>query len=721
MFTLRMLGGLLLTNGDEPVSGRAVQKRRLGLLSLLAVAPSRSCSRDKLIGYLWPDSSADQARHLLSVALYELRKTLGDGIVASRGDDVALPDAGLRTDVEFFEDALREGALERAVELYAGSFLDGFYLSDAPEFERWMERERDRLSRRYQGALERLASQRAEAGDRTGAAEAWRKLAAADPFNSRIALTLMESLVAAGDRAGALRHARSFAASLRAEFGAEPEPELTALADRLRQEPGPGATLPVNRLPGASESPPDGAWRTPSIAVFPLADVSPERDNQYFSDGLTEELIDALSQLEGLRVAARTSSFALRDRGLDVRGVGETLDVRWVLEGSVRKAGEQLRITARLIDVATGYEVWGESYDRTRGAVFEVQQELARAVVGAMRGHLTEGDSAALSRSTTPDVEAYTLYLKGRYHWFRRTPDGLRQALSYFERAVARDPTFAPAYLGIGDVYSLLGAHDYGVLPPAVAFPAAKRALGRALELDPHSAAACAALGNIHFTYDWSWGAAEEQFGRALELDPACAPAHHWSALGLLARGRNEEAMAAMLRARELEPLSMVLHTAMARLLHLDGLFDRAIGEYRRVLEMDPSFVTAHLGLGLSYVQSGAPELASEEYRTANRLLGREQPLVLALIAHADALAGQHEASRSALARLQAETQRSYVPAEYLGLVHLGLGERRLALDALECAFENRSGSMAFLRIDPLFDPLRGDPRFEELLNRVGL
>jgi serine/threonine-protein kinase len=353
--------------------------------------------------------------------------------------------------------------------------------------------------------------------------------------------------------------------------------------------------------------------------------------------------------------------------------------------------------------------------------VFAVQEELARAVVSALRGHLTEGDSAALSRTSTPNVESYTLYLKGRYHWYRRTPEGLRQALSYFEQSVARDPTYALAYAGIGDVYSLLGSHDYGVLPPETAFPAAKRALKRALELDPESAGAHAALGNVHFTFDWAWGAAEVEFERALELDPGCTPALHWYALGLLARGKSEEAMAAMRRARELEPLSMVLNTAMARLLHLDGLTDQAIGEYRRILELDPSFVTAHLGLGLSYVHSGAPDLAIEEYQAANRLLGGEQPLVLALIAHAGALAGRGEMARAALGRLQSDALRSYVPAEYLGLVHLGLGERSLALDALDQAFANRSGSMAFLRLDPLFDPLRGEPRFEALLQNVPL
>ncbi|MBW3630863.1 MAG: winged helix-turn-helix domain-containing protein, partial [Gemmatimonadetes bacterium] len=366
MFTLRLLGGLLLGNEAGPLTGRAAQKRRLALLSVLAMAPTRVLSRDKLIGLLWPESDTEQARHLLSVALYELRKALGEDLVLSRGDDVALGD-GLRTDVRSFEEALAEGALERAVELYAGPFLDGFYLSDAPEFERWVDSERDRLARRYQGALEKLAEERTASGDLRGAADAWRKLATVDPFNSRIACGLMEALAAAGDRAGALQHARTHEALLREEFGVEADPEIAALTTRLREEPPAESRRPRAATPAESADGVDPVSAAPSIAVLPFADVSPARDNQYFSDGLTEEILNALSRVPGLRVAGRTSTFALRDRGLDVRGVGDALRVRTVLEGSVRKAGDRLRITTSLVDVASGYTLWGETYDREGG------------------------------------------------------------------------------------------------------------------------------------------------------------------------------------------------------------------------------------------------------------------------------------------------------------------------------------------------------------------
>jgi TolB-like protein/Tfp pilus assembly protein PilF len=707
MLTLRLLGGLSLENETGALAGRAVQKRRLALLSLLAMAPSRALTRDKLIGRLWPESDTEQARHLLSVALYELRKALGDEAVISRGDEVALG-AEVHTDVQAFEEALAEGALQRAAELYAGPFLDGFYLSDAPEFERWVDEERDRLARRRQAALEKLAEERSAAGDAPGAAEAWRMLAQADPFNSRVAAGLMQALAAAGDRAGALQHARAHEALLREEFGADPAPEIAALAARLREEAPPAPT-------------PDPRTAASGIAVLPFADVSPERDNQYFSDGLTEEIIDALARVDGLHVASRTSTFAVRARGLDVHQVGRALGVRTVLEGSVRKAGDRLRIAASLVDAESGYKLWGESYDRGGGDLFAVQDEIAREVVRALRGRLTPGDSAALVRASTPNLEAHALYLKGRYHWYRRTTDGLRQAIAYFEQAVARDPTYVVAYAGIGDVYTLLGSHDYGALPPAEAFPAAKRALARALELDPRAAGAHATLGNVHFTYDWDWGAAEGEFRRALQLEPGCAPAHHWYALGLLAAGRAEEAGEAMRRARELEPLSMVLCAATARVHYFQRELEQAVAEYRRGLELDPTFVPARLGLGLAHLQAGELQAALEEYHAADRLVGGSQPLVQALIAHADARAGRAAEARAALDRLREQSSRSYLPPEYLALVYLGLGERDEAMDALELAFANRSPAMAFLRLDPILDPLRDHPRFRALVQAVGI
>lgn len=806
MFTLKVLGGLSLEDAAGVMTGRAAQKRRLALLALLSTAPGRVLSRDRLIGHLWPESETEQARHLLSVALYELRKALGEEVLVSRGDDVALEGERFGSDAQAFEAALERGEVERAVELYTGPFLDGFYLSEAAEFERWAEAERDRLARLHHGALEAVAEQRAAAGDPRGAVEGWRRLAALDPYNSRTAMALVRALAAAGDRAGALQHVRVHEVLLREEFGAEPDPELVALATRLREEPDAvpapppaGPQSPVVGLPSphpgeegaavkqsaeqhdeqplpvsvpeqnapeamAAERTTDKRrpmarrrrrWRSrpglpvsvsalallsvlwvgvsqgwiplregrapSSVAVLPLVELGSAGENEYLSDGLTEEIINALAKVEGVRVAARTSAFAFKGKNADIREIGEQLNVGSVVEGTLQRDGSRIRVTIRLVDVRNGYQLWSQSYDREVVGALEVQEDIARSVVGALKGELVGEDTVALAAAAIPHPEAFDLYLRGRWHWYQRTGEGFGQALSHFQRAVARDPGYALAHVGLADVYTLLGSSVYGVLPPREALPRAKAALSRALELDPNSAEAHAALGNVHLNYDWDFQAAERHFQRAMQLNPGYATAHHWSALNLLAMGRPREALARVRHGRELEPLSLVTSTGLARVLYFTRQFPAAIAEYRRALEMDSTFVTAHLGLGLAYIQTGAPERALAEYQTALRLLGGPQPIVLALMAHAQASMGRAAEARAILAALEAEAERRYIPAEYLALVHLGLGDRERALAGLEQAHANRSDFMAHLPVEPLLDPLRSEPRFAELVRRVGL
>jgi TolB-like protein/DNA-binding SARP family transcriptional activator/Tfp pilus assembly protein PilF len=794
MYTLRTLGGLSLHDEQGAVSGRATQKRRLALLALLSAAPRRTLSRDKLVAYLWPDSDSEQARHLLSMAVYEIRRGLGEDTLVSRGDEVCLSGERVGSDLEEFLETLEERRFERAAELYAGPFLDGFFLSDAPEFERWASAERERIAQRFAAALESLAAERMAAGDARGAVTALRRLAVHDPYNARIAVQLMRALAAAGDRAGALQHARIHGTLLREEFGADPDPEVAALAARLLEEPAPAA--PQAPAPIPEESPaaapeaaapvapsaavepatsgrragpriaerafaPPAAVPPPprrrgrlvrlapvaavllvvslvwaarqepappaslpggaTIAVLPFADVSPARDNEYFSDGLTEEIMNALARVEGVQVAARTSAFQFKGRNPDVREVGRQLSVRSVLEGSVRKSDDRLKITVRLVDVASGYDLWSETYERRLDDVFEVQDEIARSVVGALRVRLVGGADRTLVQGSTDDAEAYNLYLRGRYHWHQRTREGFGLAISHFQQAAERDPDYALAHSGIADVYSLLASEVYGVLPPREAMPRAKAAAQRALELDPELAEAHATLANINMIYDWDWAAAEAGFRRAMALNPAYTPGRHWYSLLLVASGRPEEGLAETRRARELDPLSLVMSTGLARILYFTREHDRAIAEYRRALEMDSTFVTAHLGVGLAYLQKGEPERALAAFRTAERLTG-PQPVVIALIGHAHGMAGREAEARRLLAELQARAgSGQYVPPEYLALVHVGLGERSQALDWLERAHENRSATLAYLGVEPLLDPLRGEPRFRAVLARIGL
>jgi serine/threonine-protein kinase len=764
---LRLLGTLSIeAHDDTALTGRAAQRRRLALLALLARAPSFCLTRDKLIGYLWPEQSEEQARHLLSVATYDLRKALGENVLLSQGDELCLDSEAVRSDLAEFEDAIERRDYERAIELYAGPFLDGVYLADAPEFERWAEEERELCARRYRGALEALAEFREKSGDLPGATDAWYRLAAADSYNSKIALRLMQALNAAGNRAAALQHAQSHTQLLREEFGAEPDPEIAALAERLRAEPAAvaGSTGQSNagqiqlneptvegtagaQITSAPERTRRWSWRRaaaisvilvlaataigvwmsraqprvgPSIAVLPFDDMSRDGTSEYISDGLTEEIINSLSKIEGLSVTARTSAFAFKGKDVDVRDVARQLNVETVLEGSVRSDGGQLVVTAQLINAETGYHLWSDRFERQLEDVFAVQEGIAQAVVDALRPQLLRESIDPLVHHSTEDFEAYLLYLQGRHHWYQRTPEGFASAIEYFDSAIARDPEYAMAYVGRADVYNLQGAYDYGLARPADAFPKARADAEAALHLDPDQADAHAALANTLFYYEWDWERAEQEYRQAIRLNPGYAPAHHWLALFLIAMRREEEAFAAIKHAQELDPLSLVMTTALGRYFYLTRDYDLAIQEYRRALERDSTFATAHVGLGWTYLQQGKTEEAIAEYEAA-LALGAPEQLALALLGNAYGQSGKHDEAASILERLGEESEGRYVPAEYLALVHLGLGDYDEALDGFDIAYANRSGSLLFLRVEPIADPLRSHPRFQALLQKLAL
>lgn len=769
-FHLRLFGGASLLRGDLPLAGPASQRHRLALLALLAASRTRSVPRERLLALLWPESDAERARHTLNVAVHSLRRALGSEALLSAGDELRLDAAAVGSDVGEFEEALARGDPARAVGLYAGPFLDGFALPGAAEFERWSEAERLRLAAAYAGALEALAGEAERREEAREAAGWWRRLAAHDPYSSRVAVRLMRALAAAGDRAGALRHARTHAVLLREELGVAPGAEVSAAERELREPPGetpppappavdaraaePVPAPPTEAAPRASRRPPRrrrlapattpvlaaaaaaaialGAWwaargpaelpspPTASVAVLPFADDSRGRINEYFTDGLADEIIGALSRVDGLRVVARTSAFAFRGRAVGTREVGEQLGVAHVLEGSVREAGDRLRVSVRLVRARDGAPVWSERFDRRMDDVLAVQDEIARAVARELREELV-GEPTPREAHEAVDPAAYDLYLQGRFAWFQRSPQGLRRALSSFAAAAERDPRYALAYVGIADVYNVLGAFDYGLLPPDSAYPLARAAAERALELDPSLGEAHVALASARLNHEWNRDAAEREFRRGLELSPGYAAGHHWYSLYLLAAGRPGESLAAIRRARELDPLSPVTGTALARHHYYTRRYPRSIAEYRRVLAADSGFVTALLGLGAALDQAGDHAAAAEQYRRALLVLGGPQPVVVALLGHARGAAGDREGAREALRALGEAARARYVPAEYRALVHLGLGENEAALRALEDAYRNRSGAMVYLGVEPMLDPLRADPRFQDLVRRVGL
>ena len=507
----------------------------MALLAVLALARGRPVTRDRIIALLWPESGSERARPQLSDTLYILRSALNADVVRSVADGLVLNVDAISSDVGLFERLLDEGRLEAAVEQFAGPLLDGFHLSDAVEFERWLDAERTRLGQRYASALESLAHEN-EVHERFAAAATWwRRLAAHDPYSGRVALRLMRALEAAGDRGAALQHARVHTTLLREELEAEPDADVMAFAERLRLEPPArsapqvAAVQPARPLP---ERDPDPAPPTPvkrptrayasiaaglvlvlaivgmygmrraglaaappaarSVGVLPFVNMSPDPDNAYFSDGLSEQIISALSRIDGLRVAARTSSFALRDGKLDVRAIGATLGVAAVLEGSVRKNGQRLRVTAQLIDASTGYHLWSHDYDVELADIVTVQEQIATAIAGALELRLARVETAQDRR--TPNLEAYDLYLRGLYLRNTLSADGLRQAAQFFDRAIELEPGFALAYAAKASVVAPLIYFGHVAWEEGVG---QQRVLvKRALELDPTLGEAYAGFGH---------------------------------------------------------------------------------------------------------------------------------------------------------------------------------------------------------------------------------
>jgi serine/threonine-protein kinase len=467
----------------------------------------------------------------------------------------------------------------------------------------------------------------------------------------------------------------------------------------------------------------DGAYRSrepaaASIAVLPFTNMSADPENEFFSEGITEDIINALTKVPELRVASRTSAFAFKGRSQDVRTIGERLMVGKVLEGSVRKAANRLRITAQLINTADGYHVWSDQYDRDLDDVFAIQDEISQAIVSALKIKLSSG--ASLASQQTHDLDAYDLYVKGRYFWNRRGP-GLRKAEEHFTAAVDRDPNYAQAHAALADTYNLLGW--YQVVAPADAFPRAKAAALRALEISESVAEAHASLAFALMYYDWAWAEAEHEFKRAIELHPGYATAHHWYAEYLMAMGRIDEAIEEADRALELDPVGLIINVVVAMANYYGRRYDRAIEACRRTVEMDPAFSPVYLWLAPAYLQKGLHDEAIRACEAAAELAPAHAPIerIQGVQGVALALSGRRGDAKRMLGEMEARAQATYVPAFERALVHFGLDNRDVGFEWLQRAYEERSMGLAFLKVDPMLDAVRDDERLRELMERMAL
>jgi len=478
-------------------------------------------------------------------------------------------------------------------------------------------------------------------------------------------------------------------------------------------------TVPVAASVGATATAPLVAHEVgPSVAVLPFADMSPSRDLEYLCDGIAEEIINALMKVPGLRVAARTSAFRFKGRTDDIRAVGQALNAGAVLEGSVRLAGNRLRIATQLINTDNGYQLWSERFDRTMDDVFAVQDEVAGAVVNALRLTLASGSSRVLEAERTQDPEAYTLYLKGRHFWSKRTEDSLQKSVGCFRDAIARDPRFGRAHAGLAESYVTLGL--YGVVNPGEVMPRARAEAQRAIEIFGASPGALATIGCVEGIYEWAWADAEATFLKA--IGAADAPtARHWYAINYLApRGRFDEAGAELRHALESDPLSAPISASFGLRSYFAHEFARAVEELSATLSFDETFSAARLFLGLTLTEMHRFDEALEQVEQASRLAGAS-PEMIAAIGYVAARAGTSSRAREALASLETLSTKRYVSPSLLAQVYAGLGERDAALTWIEKARDLRAADLAWIAVRPVFDDLRGEPRFEAVRRRMHL
>jgi TolB-like protein/Tfp pilus assembly protein PilF len=452
--------------------------------------------------------------------------------------------------------------------------------------------------------------------------------------------------------------------------------------------------------------------------VLPFVNASPDPETEYFSDGMTDELIDALTQVDGLRVASRTSAFAFKGRQTDVRTLGAMLNVAFVIEGTVRRAGRQLRVTARLTEVASGSHLWSRRYDRDAADVFAVEDEIAASIVAALRTTLAADIGMPVSRRYTDNVTAYNLYLKGRFAWNLRTPAGAAEGIRYFEAAIAEDPNYALAYTGLSDCYAL--QLDYRGVPVQEGLERAKALALRALELDDSLAEAHTSLGWVQFIYEWDWDAASRSFRRALASNPHYATAHQWYAWLLVALGRTEEALAEARTALELDAGSLSIRRSYGWLLYHARRYEPAVEQLRRALLMNPTAEETLRILGLALMQQRRYDEAAASLREAIAYASVSHYATAAL-GYCEALAGHPKQAERRLAELQTEARKHYVSPVAFAILSVGLGRYDDAFGWLERVREERRGWVVYLNVEPLLDPIRNDARFTRLVRAMRL
>jgi TolB-like protein/Tfp pilus assembly protein PilF len=470
-------------------------------------------------------------------------------------------------------------------------------------------------------------------------------------------------------------------------------------------------------IPSAKEIQSKTEDKAKSLAVLPFVNMSSDPENEYFSDGITEEIINALTHIGSLKVIARTSAFAFKGKYEDVREIGRKLNVETILEGSVRKAGDRLRITAQLISISDGSHLWSEKYDRDMKNVFDIQDEISLAIVDKLKVKFFGEEKAAILKRHTEDLEAYNLYLKGRYFLDSRHEDALQKAMGCFTKAFEKDPAYTLAYIGLADCYNILGFHTF--IKPKRALTEARSLAQKALKIDDTIGEAHATYGFLKWAYEWDWVGAEKELKRAIELNPMYPNVHYWYSLYLVSRGRLKESIKEIKLVQQLQPLSVYLRSGMGAILFWARQYDGALEKTLEALEMNPDFGTVHFVLGWIYEQKKMYNEAISEFKKAINILG--YPYMGPLLGHTYAISGNKMETEKIIAELNELSKQQYVSSYHRSAIYIALKDKDQAFELLEKAFENRDNWLVTIKIDPRFDSMRSDSRYIQLLKKLEL
>ncbi|MEM7414317.1 MAG: BTAD domain-containing putative transcriptional regulator [Gemmatimonadota bacterium] len=755
MIRLILLGGARLERDGAPLDGPASQRQRLTVLAFLA-ASGGTATREEVLTVLWPEGDPQKNRHALSNALYGIRSALGDDVLSASGEALTLNADLIESDVAHFERAIANGELEAAHELYGGRFLSGVGAASV-DFERWVEGVQDRLHAAHQEVLEALAERALHAGDARAAAQWWRRFANADPWSTRGALGLMRSLEASGDPSGALMHARTHTTLMREELEADPDASVVALEEAIRDrmaqpkeetapeppgpEPGPRAGVddaedaPAARsttratvgvvgvaavlaglfwIVASATTGPPAVQTFRSLAVLPLDNLSPGAGDEYFADGMTEVLTAELSRLDSLSVVSRTSASRYVGSGLSMPEIANELSVEALIEGSVFRAGDQVRVTVQLIDGETDVHVWAESYEATAEEPIALQRRVAREIASAISLRLTNAETNRLA--TGPDVgqEAQEAFLRGLTLGRRFTRTDMRDAIAEYHRALELAPDFPDAAAMLGVSYWLLTQPLVG-LTPTEGMPNARRWAERGLELDPQSADALSTLGWVSLFYDRDTEAASRFFERAIEVQPEWAVGHNGLSFARLVRGDEEGAISSARTAAGSTPYDLSFRTSLAEVLYYLGRYDDTAAEVDAIIAEDPSFVRAYEVRRWVHEMRGEWREASEALQTTLALLGETSPMEdVGPVTRTEYWAWR-------VARLEGLNEVSGSLTGVLAGAYAQLGDAERALELLAEAIDERSGQIALLDVDPAWDPIRNEAGFQALRRRAGL